>query len=76
MNTFKNWLDSKPGNAELVRRELGINATNVSNVKAQRRPMPISWMQVVTKLSKGKLKLRDLIAESNAVRQARKGPQQ
>lgn len=65
MNQFSLWLTQNPGMATTVAKALGINRSSVSNCKTGRRPMPPEWMDVIVRLSKGKLTHKTLIAERN-----------
>lgn len=65
MTKFSDWLTQNPGMSKALRARLGINPTNVSNVKRGRRPMPMYWLPVVVEMSGGKLTYEQLVAESN-----------
>lgn len=54
MKKFTTWLDKNPGMATTLHTKLGINATNVSNVKACKKPIPWSWFSAIVDLSGGR----------------------
>jgi DNA-binding transcriptional regulator YdaS (Cro superfamily) len=61
MQKFRKWLDKNPGQATQLRKKLGINATNVSNVKHERRALPAKWIPVIVELSSGKFTHEELL---------------
>lgn len=67
MNKFHTWLEKNPGAATKIRASLNVNATCVSNVKHERRPMPTRWMPVVIKETGGKLTADYLLGLRNKV---------
>jgi len=60
MNKFSKWLDSEPGLATKLATKLKVNTTNPSNVKNERRPIPVHWFPIVVAMSKGKISFEDL----------------
>lgn len=64
MTKFAQWLNINPGMSKRLRMRLGINPTNISNVKHERRPMPGYWMPVVISLAGGALTYEDLVTEN------------
>lgn len=67
MNKFETWLEKNPGEATKLRKALDVNATCVSNVKHERRPMPTRWMPLVVSSSGGKLTTEELVRFRNRV---------
>lgn len=66
MTKFQHWLDSTPGMASQLAKELGVGPGTISNVKKRRRRMPPYWMPIVNKLSSGKLSLETLLLENGS----------
>jgi hypothetical protein len=71
MHKFRNWLNSNPGMANQLLKDLPkaikrtVNATCVSNVKHERRLMPPLWMPTVARLSDGVITMEYLVTERN-----------
>lgn len=63
MNKFSLWLESNPGMATRLHTALDVNATNVSNWRHGRKPIPWKHMPAIAKMSRGKVPLKELMSE-------------
>lgn len=54
-NKFSAWLDKKPGRAMELSKALGIGRSTPSNVKHERRPIPMEWFPTLVTMSEGEL---------------------
>lgn len=61
MTEFKNWLNNHPGMATRLRKKLDLNATNISNWKHGRKPIPWAHMRKIANMSKGEVSLKQLM---------------
>ena len=62
MKKFAQWLDKNPGMQIALIRALKHNRSCVSLVKHGYRPMPVTWFDIVIRLSGGKFTHKELIA--------------
>lgn len=61
MQKFTDWLNANPGIATKLKKELGINATTISNVKAGRRKLPVRWIPVIHRMSRRKISFAEMV---------------
>ena len=72
MNKLKQWLESERGLSTQLASELGIAKTNITQAKMGRLKVPPGWIKTIVRLSRGQVKVEDLLPEFNTPRKAHK----
>lgn len=65
MNKLQQWLESERGLSTRLATELGIAKTNISQAKFGRLKVPAGWIKTIVRMSKGAVKVEDLLPEYN-----------
>lgn len=65
MKEFHDWLNTNRGMATKLRKELGINATMISNAKHGRILIPTGWMEAIEAMSKGRITIAKMVKARN-----------